>query len=83
MRPGLRILVLTCLLMMVLPSVAEAAGGARRSVFAQIRPGDSLGKIAARYGVKIEDLKKWNPEKTRDENYIRVGDALLVMVSAE
>ena len=65
------------------PSEAHADKGPMRSVFAQIRPGDSLGKIAARYGVSLSDLKKWNPEKTRDENYIRVGDALLVMVPAK
>jgi LysM repeat protein len=42
-----------------------------------VQSGDTLSKIAAKFGVTISDLLSWNPEIS-DPNLIRVGQVLVV-----
>jgi N-acetylmuramoyl-L-alanine amidase len=41
----------------------------------QVKPGESLEKIAKKYGVTVEDLKRWNNLKS---NVIRAGEVLII-----
>ncbi len=41
----------------------------------QVKPGESLDKVAKKYGVTVEDLKKWNNLKS---NVIRAGQVLVI-----
>ena len=45
----------------------------RSKVIHRVKGGDVLGKISARYGVRISDIKKWNNLRS---NTIRVGQRL-------
>lgn len=49
----------------------------RKRVVYRVRSGDVLGKIALRYNVRINDLKKWNRIRG---NLIRVGQKLNIWV---
>ncbi|WP_287962802.1 LysM peptidoglycan-binding domain-containing protein, partial [Alcanivorax sp.] len=49
---------------------------ARRKLRYQVREGDSLYRIAHRFGVRIPDLKRWNRLVT---NRIRPGQTLTVI----
>lgn len=62
----------------LLTAPSSASAGEARSVAVIVRPGDSLSRIATRYGVTVADLKRWNPEKVRRADLIRSGDVLLV-----
>ena len=42
----------------------------------QIRPGDTLGAIAARYHVSVDQLAKWN--NIQNPNIIMVGQTLKI-----
>lgn len=44
----------------------------------KVKKGDVLGAIAAKHGVRVQDLKQWNALRS---NYIRVGQRLNVYVS--
>jgi len=41
-----------------------------------IQPGDTLGRIARRYGVTVRDLQRMNPGKKPDR--LRIGDRLVI-----
>jgi N-acetylmuramoyl-L-alanine amidase len=41
----------------------------------QVKPGESLEKIAKKYGVTVEDLKRWNNLKS---DVIRAGEVLII-----
>jgi N-acetylmuramoyl-L-alanine amidase len=41
----------------------------------QVKPGESLEKIAKKHGVTVEDLKRWNNLKS---NVIRAGEVLII-----
>ena len=41
----------------------------------QSKKGDNLGKIASRYGVSINNIKRWNRMKS---NNVRVGQRLTI-----
>jgi membrane-bound lytic murein transglycosylase D len=47
---------------MYAPPIPAAAAGrpARRSVVHAVKPGETLASIAARYGVSVEELRRWN-----------------------
>lgn len=55
----------------------NAAGNTlgREMMVYRVKSGDVLGSIARRYGVRLEDLKKWN---NMNSNVIRVGQRLNV-----
>jgi len=41
----------------------------------QVKPGESLEKIAKKYGVTVEDLKRWNNLKS---NVVKAGEVLVI-----
>lgn len=43
-----------------------------------VMPGENLGAIAGRYGVRRKDIVALNPTTIADENLIRVGDGLKI-----
>ena len=62
----------------------EVAGGAfkplpdkRGFIIYQISKGETLGRIAKRFGVTVKDLMNWNP-KIVDKNKIYYGDYLYI-----
>ena len=62
----------------------EVAGGAfkplpdkRGFIIYQISRGETLGRIAKRFGVTVKDLMNWNP-KIVDKNKIYYGDYLYI-----
>jgi membrane-bound lytic murein transglycosylase D len=46
-----------------------------------IKPGDTLGKVAAKYDVSVKQLMQWN--KIKDETSIRPKQELIVLVDAK
>lgn len=54
---------------------APAAPGADRPTYHEIKPGDTLTQLSARYGVSIKDLKEWNK---LDGDKILLGQKLRV-----
>ena len=54
-----------------------------KELFHKIRRGDTLGKIARRYGISISELRKLNPRKIKGENrdIIRVGDRIKLPIN--
>lgn len=44
----------------------------------KIKNGDNLGAIAARHGVKVSDLKRWN--RIGKNNFIKAGNKLVIYV---
>ena len=52
---------------------------ADRKIRYKVRSGDSLARIAARYGVKIHDIARWNRLDIAD--YLRPGQRLVLWVS--
>lgn len=71
--------------MEVTPDELEAAAGGKFKkpdpktgfIIYQIKPGDTLYKIAKAYRWKTDDLLAWNPKIT-DRNLIRAGDYLYI-----
>lgn len=55
------------------PTVVEIVDRPER--FYQVRGGDSLGRIASRFGVASDDLRRWNGMRN---NHVFVGQRLLV-----
>jgi membrane-bound lytic murein transglycosylase D len=45
-----------------------------------VRPGDSLSRIARRFRVSIDDLRKWNDDLAAD-HYLHPGDRLVMFVN--
>jgi LysM repeat protein len=73
--------ILTLLLLMIAPLSASAApqqtaGGPGCSQFYTVRAGDTLAKIAARYGTTVWKLASLNG--IPNPNYIRVGQVLCI-----
>lgn len=54
---------------------AISKGGTTKGKTYTVKKGDSIGKIAARHGVSVEDLKRWNKLKS---SRIDVGDKLVI-----
>lgn len=52
---------------------------ADRKIRYKVRSGDSLARIAARYGVKIRDIARWNRLNVAD--YLQPGQRLVLWVS--
>lgn len=48
-----------------------------------VRPGDSLGRIAERHKVNIDDLRRWNRRKIGKNDVIRLGDMLEIRVKTK
>ncbi len=71
-----------CIILMV--PVAHA-DDARKLVSQEVvvRKGDTLGEIAARNGVKVADLRRWNRGKIGKGDAIRAGAKLIVKVPAD
>jgi LysM repeat protein len=44
----------------VIASIEQAENAVMRSIQYQVRPGDSLARIASRFNVTITDIEKWN-----------------------
>lgn len=44
----------------------------------EVVPGEHLGQIAGRYGVRRSDLMRWNPALRKNPNMLRVGSHLQV-----
>lgn len=71
---------------MIALSLGSAAGTGRaardesRTITITVRPGDTLSRVAARYRVSVDELRRWNPRKTKNVDLIRAGDTLVVRV---
>ena len=50
----------------------------KQYIYYKVRSGNSLGYIASKYGVRVEDLKAWNGLR---KNMIHPGQMLKIMVS--
>lgn len=59
-------------------SRAKAAGETNK-IYHKVRPGEVLGKIAAKYNVSLANLRRWN---NINGNMIRSGQQLTIHVSA-
>ncbi len=64
-------------------AVASAQVAADREVQHTVRGGDSLGKVAAQYGVTVDELRAWNPTRVGKADLIRIGDKLSVHLPPE
>jgi membrane-bound lytic murein transglycosylase D len=51
----------------------------REATYHRVRPGDQLGRIASRYGVRLSELRAWNQLKG---DHIEVGELLTIYVTA-
>ncbi len=58
-----------------LQQVKAASEKTIRKTTYTVRSGDVLGKIAARYGVRVADIKRWNGLKS---DTIRIGQKLII-----
>jgi LysM repeat protein len=56
----------------VAPEVPVASGGA---VYHEVKPGDTLFRLARQYGVQVDKIREWNHLK---DNIIEVGQKLIV-----
>jgi membrane-bound lytic murein transglycosylase len=63
----------------ILPEVTKgnqyAGGKSTKKTTYTVKKGDNLGKIASRYGVSINNIKRWNRMKS---NNVRVGQRLTI-----
>ena len=59
----------------VIQSIKEAGSEEASRVVYKVRSGDYLGKIAARYHVSVNDIKKWNHLRS---NNLRIGQSLVI-----
>lgn len=55
--------------------IEDGAVGSGNRIVYKVKSGDVLGRIASRYGVKVEQIKKWNGLKS---NTIRIGQKLII-----
>ena len=58
--------------------VKRTADG-REAIYYRVRPGDYLGRIAAKFNVGVSELKRWNQLRN---DHIDVGEQLMVFVPA-
>lgn len=58
-------------------SYTPTSGNGNQKIVHKVKSGDALGKIAAKYGVSLTNLKKWN---NLSNNIIRPGQNLTVYV---
>ncbi|HZZ83872.1 MAG TPA: LysM peptidoglycan-binding domain-containing protein [Anaeromyxobacteraceae bacterium] len=63
------------------PAKADAAGRLRSTV--KVKIGDSLSSIAARYGVRLSELCRWNGIKSPRKYKLQAGGQLVVFRRAE
>lgn len=56
----------------------QAEGAVMRSIQYQVRPGDSLARIADRFNVTISDIETWNQINRR--NYLQPGQRLKLYI---
>ena len=54
-----------------------AGGASEGTLYHHVVPGDTLGKIAAKYGTTVKKLMALNPH-IKNENLIYAGDTLRV-----
>ncbi|MFN4197315.1 MAG: N-acetylmuramoyl-L-alanine amidase, partial [Caldimicrobium sp.] len=54
--------------------------GFSQDIYYVVKPGDSLGKIARKYGVKEEDIKRWNNLRT---GKVKPGQKLVIKRKVE
>ncbi len=83
--PPIAHLLFACLLCWAPPAVAangtpDAAPVVAREVV--IRKGDTLRRIAARTGVSVDDLRKWNKARIGKHNALKAGRKLVVYRAA-
>ena len=43
-----------------------------------IAAGDALSGIAIRFGVTVDEIKLWNPEKIKNVNFIIAGQQIII-----
>jgi LysM repeat protein len=53
-----------------------------QAVEVRVRRGDTLSHIAARHGVSLEDMRRWNPKRVGSGDMIQLGAVLVVKVPA-
>lgn len=71
------------LVVAAVPSAARAVPEAEtKPVAVVVKSGDTLLRIAARHGVSVEDLRRWNAKRIGKGDMIRAGDKLVVRLPA-
>lgn len=68
MRQGISIY-LHCALMLLLAAVFPEKGYAQKPLIYTVKGGDTLGEIARRYQVSVDQLRRWN--RLPDDKIIR------------
>lgn len=64
-------------------TAAQVASDGRSTVkYHRVRRGQTLSEIAETYGVRISDIKRWNPSKVKG-NIIKAGDLLKIYLPEE
>lgn len=58
------------------PSGVTASAGTGKVIYHKVRKGETLSKIAKRYGVSVSNLRAWN--NLRKSSYLRIGQRLAV-----
>lgn len=53
-----------------------------QTIEVRVRRGDTLSHIAARHGVSLEELRRWNPKRVGADDMIQLGSVLTVKVAA-
>ena len=59
----------------VLENIKETGSTSTDRIVYKVKKGDYLGKIAAKYNVKVNDIKKWNKLKS---NNLSIGQRLVI-----
>ena len=72
------------LAVVVLASPLQASGreGDLATVEVEVRQGDTLGGIARRHGVSVDDVRRWNRKRVGAGDMIRAGTTLVLKVPA-
>ncbi len=60
------------------PKTSSKRGRAARYLFHRVRPGDTLGKIAAKYKISLDSLIRFNRNRVEHPSIINVGDLVRV-----
>lgn len=58
--------------------IGSARGRMVRRIVYEVQPGDFLGRIAERHGVRISDITRWNNNMNPDS--LRIGQRLVLLV---
>lgn len=66
--------------LLVASGVASADEWVKKEV--TVKPGDTLGGIAAKHGVSVKDIRSWNPRDVKGD-VIKVGAVLVLKVPGE